>query len=166
MHLDVNAYVVRISNAPPAELTVITYEIAVLHLENAAACLKKAGANADQECQRSVAAARKCLAELMGALDMSAPESRDNASALLELYIYSDRLLARALFERSAEKCAGLINEILGIMSKLLDAWRQAAHSRAGDTPCPESRIFLGLTYRDGRLTEYLDETAARGYEA
>lgn len=150
-------YTLKISNASPVQLLIISYELLIDNLDEAA-----------QNTEASdylgyVDTAHGLLMELIYGLDME----YDLARQLFSIYVYVNKLILDA---RSPEKSDGLA-EGRKILSHLLEGWRQAENSGSvgNDDALLENatQIYAGLTYgKNGQLNEYSDDNQNRGYKA
>lgn len=155
MRYTTSDYTLKISNASPVELLIITYELLIDNIDEALQ-------NADGQNYLSfVDKAQALLKELIYGLDMGLELSKQ----LFSIYVYVNGLLLNA---RSPQKCDKLA-ESKKILSHLLDGWRQVADSGngAGNDALLENtqQIYAGLTYgKNGQLNEYSDDGGRAGY--
>ena len=141
----------RIALASPAQLVVITYELLLRHLSDAARDFDTVLFAMRLE------KARACVNELSAALNLELPVSAE----LLQLYVYVNKLLIRAQMENSAKPVA----EACRIIEHLLTGWRELAAS--SDTAANDKTMYAGLTYtKTGALSEYEPDGSARDYLA
>jgi flagellar protein FliS len=148
-------YAVRVTSATPLGLTVLTFEL----IADCAAAAKDALTREEPELFRKYAEkARSALLQLMNALDFEEPLS----AQLLRVYIYVDSCLSSAYFGKRADK----LDEAGKLVRILLESFRSLPDG--GEAPAMENaeRIFAGLTYKNGKLGEYVDSGENRGYQA
>ena len=151
-------YQARIATASGVQLTVITYEIALHYVHQAQAQMQ------DKESFRlSVKRAQKALENLMETLKMGSKFS----ASLMSLYIYVNKQLIESYFSGKAEP----LEEASHILREMLDAWRQAEASQRSGSPLPiltgsTQQVFSGLTYKNGKLAEYVSQDETGGFEA
>lgn len=150
-------YTLKISNASPAELLIINYELLIDNLDGALL-------NVDSPDYISyVNKAQALLNELIYGLDMKFELARQ----LFSIYVYVNKLLLDACSPQKANE----LEESKKILEHLLDGWRQIEN--AGDNESKDTlfentqQIYAGLTYgKNGQLNEYADDSKERGYKA
>ncbi len=154
MSINHNDYVARITTATPLGLTLITYELAINNIEKgienyeldlhlAKKCLKKAS---------------QCINELMDSLDMQYSIS----TSLASLYIYCNKLVIDAMFKNnisSLEEVKKILTELHSGFSQIEDTTTEAVMENA-------DAIYSGLTYKNGKLDEYVDTSKSKGFKA
>ena len=155
--LNTEAYTARISNATPAQLCVITYEILLDRIDQALSLEPSR-----QDYKTTLDKSRQALSTLAESLDMSNPV----AVQLFPLYTYADKLLIEAYF--SADKTK--LHEARKIIQPLAEAFRVV---ECADVPENLKKpmlnlgqqIYAGLTYKDGKLDEFVDQDINRGFK-
>lgn len=109
--------------------------------------------------KKGVADVQAALDELMGALDFKYPV----AGQLYPLYSYCKRLFSTVLYALDVS----LVDEADGIMKKLRSSFETVA---AGDKSAPlmdnAQKVYAGMTYGKGRLTESFINDDNRGFLA
>jgi flagellin-specific chaperone FliS len=154
----------RISQASPAGLVVISLEIIVDYLNEAA--------NSPESFRSSVQKAKEGIEQLIQSLDFEIPLSQD----FYDIYNYCYKLLCDVHFSRDTEAACAAIKEVREHMETLLTGWRDAEEksgtegltvSEAVTANEAAPKVYTGLTYgRDGQAQEYIDENKDRGYMA
>ena len=149
-------YAARAANAPPLELLIINYELAVDYINDARDALSRGDRNAFKKHAES---ARDYVNLLMTSLDMQYALSGD----LLRIYIYISGLVIKAEAFKSPE----LLSEAADMLTKLADSFR-ALHipDEDADLLSNAQTVYAGLTYKNGKLSEYVEEEAGRGFKA
>ncbi|MCL2198429.1 MAG: flagellar protein FliS [Defluviitaleaceae bacterium] len=160
--IDTSAYMVRISQASPAGLVVINFELILDFLNEA---LESAG---EREIFRQhLQKAKEGIEQLIQSLDFEVPVSQ----TFYDIYSYCYKLLCDVQFSTDSEAACSAVKEVQEYMEKLLEGWRETAEKSnleptaeaTEDTP----KVYTGLTYgRDGQANEYIDENKDRGYMA
>jgi flagellar protein FliS len=156
--MTVEDYTAKISTATPLGLVIINYELMIHNLHLAKENLEE-GEHSDFETHAKKAQAY--LMVLMGSLDRTFAISGE----LLRLYFYVNKLLIQSQFKRDPN----LICEACDITGSLLDSWRVLARVESPATkPVMENveQLVAGLTYKDGRLCEYVLGSENRGIKA
>lgn len=109
--------------------------------------------------KKAVADVQAALDELIGALDFKYPL----AGQLYPLYSYCKRLFSTVLYSLDVS----LVDETDGIMKKLRSSFETVA---AGDKSAPlmdnAQKVYAGMTYGKGRLTESFINDNNRGFLA
>jgi len=161
--LDNKNYSAKIANADPLGLVIITYE---LILSNTSEALKAKNSAA---AKKSLLKARQFLAELIAALDLS----QDVSKNLMSIYIYVNKLLIEGELKANSGKRSQMqkpIDEANSILNELLESWKKLEESDEvdkGEKIMPGAlKLYAGLTYKDGELTEFVDYDEKRGYKA
>ena len=142
-------YVARISEATPLGLLIINYELLLSHIEAA----KKDESDFSDEIQKS----KDFLLVLIKSLDFEYDISKD----LYQIYSYVNTLLIKSEF--SGDKTH--LDEALNLLSMLLSSWRELT-SIEDAKPVMEntSKIYAGLTYKNGELAEFTPDEEIRGF--
>ncbi|MCL2386460.1 MAG: flagellar protein FliS [Defluviitaleaceae bacterium] len=160
--IDKSAYMLRISQASPAGLVVINFELIMDFLNAALSSL----AEGEREGFRvNVQKAKDGIDQLIQSLNFDIPISQD----FYEIYNYSYKLLCDVHFSSDSEAACAAIKEVAEHMEMLLVGWRDAAEKSAHVPPASGEapKVYTGLTYgRDGQANEYIDENKDRGYMA
>ena len=122
--------------------------------------VKNALMSEDREALRKgVSDVQAALDELMGALDFKYPL----AGQLYPLYSYCKRLFSTVLYSLDVS----VVDEADGIMKKLRSSFETVA---AGDKSAPlmdnAQKVYAGMTYGKGRLTESFINDNNRGFLA
>lgn len=156
MKLQKEDYVVRISNATPLQLVIISYELCLDFM----ACARDSFGTDAEQFEKNIKKAQEALAQLTSALDLQ----YDVTQNLLTLYIHVNQLLNTAYFSRDMQSLA----EAEKIMSALLSSWKELERSQPAGVPVMENaqRVYAGLTYTNGGLDEYIEDDGKRGFKA
>lgn len=173
----IKAYSYRISQASPAELVVIMYDMAIEYLNDGIAALEKnahkenAGKEIQRDCAESVTQdaveefrknlkyAKRVIDRLAADLDMQYEVSEE----LLKLYRIMDRYIVKA----SAEKDMRLIVTVCGMLSKLRNSFYEISREdKSGPIMQNTQQVYAGLTYSNaGNSNEYSkDPVNNRGF--
>lgn len=147
-------YILRITNASPAELVVITYDILVDRINRALA-----SAEADVYIE-NVNGARDAVAELVGALEADNPVALE----LHPIYMYINTLLMGALvYEKRAN-----LEEALTIIAPLREGFVEVSQSQPNEEAVYKNapKVYSGLTYGPKGPNDFIDDNPTRGFKA
>lgn len=137
-------------------LVLVMYDIYFGFSEDVKAAL---ASNDRAALKKAVADVQAALDELIGALDFKYPL----AGQLYPLYSYCKRLFSTVLYSLDVS----VVNEADSIMKKLRISFETAA---AGDKSAPlmdnAQKVYAGMTYGKGRLTESFINDNNRGFLA
>ena len=154
----VKAYSRRVSQANRSELIVITYDIILEDIRDAKEALQQED---PAGFRKNLDHAVKFVTELMVALDVSYPVSRD----LMRLYIYVNRCLNYAKVQRRTEE----LQSAEEVLSGLYIAFQKVAEQDSSQPVMEHTqKLYAGLTYGKGVLNETLvsPDEVNRGYRA
>jgi flagellar secretion chaperone FliS len=112
--------------ASPLQLIIALYDGAISATEQAKASLIS---GEDMVRSRSITKAVSILSELMCSLDHE--KGGEISANLKRLYSYMQQRLLLA----HATKAAEPMNEVVGLLSSLLESWRQVPHTNSGFSP-------------------------------
>lgn len=153
MKLNKEDFVVRISNASPVQLLVITYELVIVNIEDAK------NSNDDNSFEMHIKKAQDFLMQLMTSLDMAIPISNN----LLNIYLYINKLLHECYFSKDIEA----LDDCLEMLSSLCDSFVTICKENEENSILKSSQqIYAGLTYSNSALDEFVIEDSSRGYKA
>ena len=155
--MDKSAYILRISQASPAGLVVINFELILEYLNTALVT----------DFRENVQKAKEGIEQLIQSLNFDVPLSHD----FYEIYNYSYKLLCDVHFSSDSEAACNAVKEVAELMEMLLVGWRECAEKADAEgieQPSTEApKVYTGLTYgKDGQANEYIDEDKDRGYMA
>lgn len=156
MKVNKSDYTVRIANATPTQLVVITYELILDHISEA-----KDNISDEKEFDKLVAKAREFLLDLRASLNMT----YEISATLMPLYDYIDKLLAKTIYKKDT----AVLAECEDILNSLLGSWKKVEANEEDKTPIIENsqQLYAGLTYgRNGHLNEFVPEDTNRGFKA
>ena len=145
-------YEARVATATPLGLVIINYELLIHHIENS---INTAHTS------EFIVNIEKALAAnglLMDSLDLNHEIGRD----LMSIYIYVNKLLIDARLSRSVE----LMNEAKHLISDLFESWQEIAKEDEGVPVLGTSKIYGGLTYKNGKPSEFVVESNKNDFKA
>jgi len=144
----------RISSATRTELVVINFDLIIDYL-------KEAHENSSDEktFMFNVRKSREFLREMKLALNMDYDISKEYLSA----YRHIDKLEAAYLFSKDETK----YSQAIELLEKFRKAWSEVSDPDNKPVMHNTEQMYAGLTYgRGGRLNEYVDTQANRGFQA
>lgn len=151
----IQEYTARISQANRTELTVIVFELAMTHIDDAAGSVQDRALYT-----KNLKKAMAYVSELSAALDFSQTISYD----LFQLYRYVKSLLAKAM---ASGKIEGL-EDAKRVLDGLRSAFEEVA-KQDDSKPLMQNtqQLYAGLTYGKSSLNEVLvnDNEANRGFK-
>lgn len=160
--IDKSAYLLRISQASPAGLVVINFELILEFLNEA----EKTVASDSEAFRVAIGKAKDGLEQLIQSLDFEISISQE----FYEIYNYAYKLLCDIHFSSDVEAACSAVKEVAELMETLLIGWRDVAEKSddsSMETGEAVPKIYTGLTYgRNGSANEYIDEDKDRGYMA
>lgn len=149
-------YTVRISQSNRTQLVVVVYDILLEYLKGAQ------HAEHDGDMDLFIAElknAQNSVAELMGALDFKYPVSRE----LFQIYLFWNRQLIKAIVKKDIACLDGLDRMAV----KLKQAFEELSKSDHSQPLMQNSqKVYAGLTYGRGELSEMMDLDYNRGFQA
>ncbi len=148
---DNEAYTLRIAQASPAQLVVITFELIVDFIDEALV-------SPADGFRRLIDKAKRGVMQLVSGLDFS----YEQAQTFYDIYIYVYGLLVKAHVTRGHEPAA----EARGLLFQLLGGWREAAKQENAEPSPTAPQIYAGLTYRRGGLAEYVVDDESKDFKA
>ena len=160
--MNTNDYTTRILSATPLKLVIITYELAIKNISEA---IKT---DILDHKQKNISKSRDCLKELIINLNPQIEISKN----LYSIYIYINKLLISADIKCDLKKLNKIdeINNILyecwDLLEILLFAWNEIDLKDKSDPINYFSKIFAGLTYKNNKLSEYVDEASYMNFKA
>ncbi len=112
----------QVKTANPADLVIMLYDGAIRFIRQGIAAIEDREL---EEAHRAIVRAQDIIAELDRALE---PQAGDIAANLAQLYDY----MHRRLVEGNIRKEAAPLQEVIGLLSELRDAWAQIARGEGG----------------------------------
>lgn len=157
------SYTKRITSASRSELVVIIYEVILTDLNDSIEAFDQGNS---VQFEKSLKHSKRFLKELMASLDYRHKISYE----LMSLYIYVDKLIVAAMFQRNKK----LIEDVIIIMKDLMIGFEGVSkEDSTGPVMKNTEQIYAGLTYGKGVLNEIsLDDTSLysvsskRGFKA
>ena len=147
-------YTLRITQANPSALVVINYEIFFDLIQEAKEYMSK---DEKKDAALSLDKARQALNMLIDSLNMD----QDPAPAIYQVYLYVSAMLGRTRGSMKPE----LMDDPIRLMRSLYETYKADS---AGDDSSPvmdnSQKVYAGLTYGKGILSEDMSQDASRGF--
>lgn len=157
------SYTKRITSASKSELVVIIYEVILTDLNDAIEAFEQGDS---EQYVKSLKHSKRFLKELMASLDYRYKISYE----LMSLYIYVDKLIVTAMFQKNK----ALIEDVIIIMKDLKIGFEGVSkEDSTGPVMQNTELIYAGLTYGKGVLNEIslndtslYSDSSKRGFKA
>ncbi len=147
-------YTLRITQANPSALVVINYEIFFDFVNEATEHMDK---GERKEAVASLDKAQQALNQLIDSLNMD----QDPAPAIYRVYLYVSAMIGRTRGSMKSEN----LKDPVRLMKSLYETYKKDS---AGDDSAPvmgnSQKVYAGLTYGKGTLTEEMSQDASRGF--
>ncbi|MFV0504147.1 MAG: flagellar protein FliS [Lachnospirales bacterium] len=148
--IDRDGYTKRIANATPLQLVVITYEIAIEYLKESKLVV------ADYDVYfKNIRQAQKSLRQLMTSLDMDIEIS----GQLMNIYLYINRLILGVGVIYNETK----VNEAIDLLTSLKEGFEGIKEANEEKMMENVDKVYAGLTYKNGKLEEFVDSDSSKG---
>ncbi len=151
MILNKEDYVARVTNASRLGLLIVNYELAIDFIQSAKQC---SGVAYDTNIIKAVESVRV----LIDSLDIN----YELSLTLMDIYLYVNKLLYKALYSKKPDT----LDEAERLLSNLMLTWRELGETEDSGEPIMENaqKLYAGLTYKNGKLDEFVPEDTNRGY--
>lgn len=148
-------YTLRITQANKTQLITILYEMALQYVDEADEALAAGDRTALKNAVRRI---QGCMCELMDSLHLE----YEVAHNLLQLYLYVNREVAKAVLHNSVEN----LQNVRPVLENLAEAYRQIeGQDLTGPVMGNTQTVYAGLTYgRDNLMENAADPTENRGF--
>jgi flagellar protein FliS len=151
--VDTEAYTLRIAQATPVQLVIITFELTTAYIREALE--EEAG---PEFTRNRLDMAKKGIMQLISALDFSQAFAND----FYDIYLYVYELLVRAHVTLKPEPA----QEALTLLKRLLKGWRIALKEEKAAPNENAPQVYAGLTYERGGLSESVVEHESTDFKA
>ena len=153
----IQAFTRRLSQCNRGEMIIIVYDILFAYMKDAKSALETGDWDAYKQALRK---SQETLGELIGALDFK----YEIAKNLYALYVFCRNELAKAVYERKAER----IDEAEKILRRLYASFTEAAKQDTSEPLMSNAQqVYAGMTYGKSQLTEnYMEMDIHRGFLA
>jgi len=151
---EINGYSYRVTQASRTELIVIMYDVALNYLIDAMDYYDNLKIeNFRDELKKS----QRVINQLSSVLDMN----YDISLELMRLYRYIASVLIRSSIRKEVEE----LRVVIRMLQKLRDTFAKVSEQdKSGPMMMNTQQVYAGLTYSNGGLNEYHDQTTKRGF--
>jgi len=153
-------YVARIASATPLQLVVVTYDFILEELNLAKNNIGNSAV------QSHISKAQQLLSSLITSLDMEIEISKE----LLDIYLCVNRLFISCNIKSNMngknEEISKMLTDAEQILNNLLIGWKNIKDNDKQSVMPNSQQVFAGLTYKNGKLSEYIDENIGRSFKA
>jgi len=151
---EMNGYSYRVAQASRTELVVIMYDIALNYLSDS---MNHFGNSHIENFRDDLKKTQRVINQLTSVLDMKYAISLE----LMRLYIYMNNVIVRSSIRKEVEE----LNVVMDTLKKLRSAFEKVSEQdKSGPMMMNTQQVYAGLTYSNGGLNEYHDQTAKRGF--
>ena len=154
----IQAFSMRVTQANQSELTVISYEIFLCHLQEAIDAIVVGN---EEGMDLNIKKCSLFLTEMMAALNFENPISFQ----LYKIYSFAYKTITKGRYSKKVND----LQDIYKIMNQLLESFREVAKEDESPAVMENTQqIYAGLTYGKGYLNETcMDEgSQMRGFKA
>lgn len=151
---EISGYSYRIVQASKTELIVIMYEMAQNYINDALDEFENANIDGFRD---DLKKAQRVINKLSGSLDLNYQIS----SELLNLYLYMNNVIVKSSIRKEVEE----LRTVSTMLQKLGAAFlKVSGEDKSGPLMKNTQQVYAGLTYSNGGLNEYHDQTQKRGF--
>ena len=151
---ELNGYSYRVTQASRTELVVIMYDVALNYLSDSMNYFENANIESFRD---DLKKAQRVINHLTSVLDMK----YDISLELMRLYIYMNNVFVRSSIRKEVEE----LNVVMNMLQKLRSAFEKVRdEDNSGPVMINTQQVYAGLTYSNGGLNEYHDQTTKRGF--
>jgi len=151
---EINGYSYRVTQASKTELVVIMYDVTLNYISDAMNYFENANIEGFRD---EIKKAQRVINQLTSVLDMNI----DISLELMRLYIYMNNVFVRSSIRKEVEELQ-VVNRMI---QKLRSAFEKVSkQDKSGPIMINTQQVYAGLTYSNGGLNEYHDQTTKRGF--
>ena len=151
---EINGYSYRVAQASRTELVVIMYDVTLNYLSDSMDYYENKNFESFRD---DLKKAQRVINQLSSALDMKYNISLE----LMRLYIYMNNVLVRSSIRKEVDE----LKVVMSMLEKLRSSFEKVSeHDNSGPMMKNTQQVYAGLTYSNGGLNEYHDQTAKRGF--
>ncbi len=156
-----NDYVARISQATPIDLSIISSEICIGHLKNAIKCIDN-GKNEQSKYDECLNKAKEIVSEKIQSFNKKEKLGQD----LTVIFLAINELIVEAQFSYDKEKLLQASQLIEVQMEIFTNAKKNKVGENDNKVINTSEKIIAGLTYSNGKLNEFVDDTQSTSFKA
>ena len=151
---EINGYSYRVTQASRTQLVVIMYDVALNYLSDA---MDYYNDFKIENFRDELKKAQRVINQLSSVLDMNYEISLD----LMRLYRYINNVLVRSSIRKEVEE----LKVVISMLQKLRGTFEKVSEQdKSGPMMMNTQQVYAGLTYSNGGLNEYHDQTTKRGF--
>jgi len=151
---EINGYSYRVTQASRTELVVIMYDVTLNYISDSINYFENENVERFRD---DIKKAQRVINQLTSALDQTYEISLE----LMRLYIYMNNVLVRSSIRKEVEG----LKVVVGMIQKLRSAFEKVSEQdKSGPMMINTQQVYAGLTYSNGGLNEYHDQTTKRGF--
>ena len=151
---EINGYSYRVTQASRTELIVIMYDVALNYLIDA---MDYYNDSKIENFRDELKKAQRVINHLSSVLDMNYEISLE----LMRLYRYINNVLVRSSIRKEVEE----LRVVISMLQKLRGTFEKVSEQdKSGPMMMNTQQVYAGLTYSNGGLNEYHDQTTKRGF--
>jgi len=151
---EINGYSYRVTQASRTELVVIMYDVTLNYISDSINYFENENVERFRD---DIKKAQRVINQLTSALDQTYEISLE----LMRLYIYMNNVLVRSSIRKEVEG----LKVVMGMIQKLRSAFEKVSEQdKSGPMMINTQQVYAGLTYSNGGLNEYHDQTTKRGF--
>jgi len=151
---EINGYSYRVTQASRTGLVVIMYDVALNYLSDA---MNYYNDFKVENFRDELKKAQRVINQLSSVLDMNYEISLE----LMRLYRYINNVLVRSSIRKEVEE----LRVVISMLQKLRGTFEKVSdQDKSGPMMMNTQQVYAGLTYSNGGLNEYHDQTTKRGF--
>ena len=151
---EINGYSYRVTQASRTQLVVIMYDVALNYLSDA---MDYYNDFKIENFRDELKKAQRVINQLSSVLDMNYEISLE----LMRLYRYINNVLVRSSIRKEVEE----LKVVISMLQKLRGTFEKVSEQdKSGPMMMNTQQVYAGLTYSNGGLNEYHDQTTKRGF--
>ncbi len=158
--MDQKDYVARISQATPIDLSIISSEICIGHLNNALKLIDTDKINKN-EYHSYLNKAKEIVLQKIHSFNTKEKLGKD----LGEIFFSINKLIADAQFSYNKEKLLKAIQLVEAQMEIFIIAKKNKVGENDSKVINTSEKIIAGLTYSNGKLNEFIDDGRGQTFE-
>ncbi len=153
-------YVARISQATPLDLSIISSEICINHLNNSINIIDEENFNKSKY-NEYLNKAKGIVLEKIQTFDRNEKLGKE----LTGLFFEVNKLISDAQFSYNKEKLE-LAKQLVEVQIQIFETTKKSDTAKKNNKVINTSeKIIAGLTYSNGKLNEYVDDTTCKTFE-
>ena len=151
---EINGFSYRVAQASKTELVVIMYDVAINYLSDSINYFENTNIESFRD---DLKKAQRVINQLSSVLDMK----YDISLELMRLYIYIINVFVRSSIRKEVEE----LKVVMSMLEKLRSTFEKVSEQdQSGPMMMNTQQVYAGLTYSNGGLNEYHDQTTKRGF--